>query len=177
VGGRRHHPHRPPRRRGLSRLAVIFEEHPRRGTAQGPRRGAKPWIKDTEHVGKRVRPRRRHGILSGILSVSQTPDPLCSGLGTGVCGTRQPVSETLRQFIAPRPAGFASEVQPTAASVRRSFPHTVRGGRPGFRGSKIAPPATRPVIGTAPSMGSTPGLRLSGPSAATRPAESRSSTR
>jgi hypothetical protein len=58
VGGRRVHPRRPPRWRGLRRLAVRFEEHPHRGTAQGPRRGAKPWIKDTEHVGKRVRPLR-----------------------------------------------------------------------------------------------------------------------
>ena len=38
MGGRRRHPHRPPRRRGLRRLAVHFEEHPHRGTAQGPRR-------------------------------------------------------------------------------------------------------------------------------------------
>jgi hypothetical protein len=48
VGGRRRHPHRPPRRRGLRRLAVIFQERPQRGTAHGPRCGAKPWSKTVE---------------------------------------------------------------------------------------------------------------------------------
>ena len=43
MGGRRRHPHRPPRRRGLRRLAVIFQEHPHRGTAQSPRCGPRPW--------------------------------------------------------------------------------------------------------------------------------------
>ena len=66
MGGRHRHPHRPPRRRGLRRLAVIFQERPQRGTAHGPRCGAKPWSKTVEQnrgakpwskdvdVGKRV---------------------------------------------------------------------------------------------------------------------------
>jgi hypothetical protein len=114
VGGRRRHPHRPSRRRGLRRLAVRFEKDPHRGTAHGPRRETQTRNKLEDLVVPGVT-----SETSRASSRSRKPRRLRPDLGRGAAVRDGPFRRRCARRSLRNLPGSREKFRTERASVRR----------------------------------------------------------